>query len=127
MLGFLVAPLVPCIAAAYMVSVMNGDLWAFPVGVLIYSVFAYPFAVILGMPAYLFMSRLGYLSIAQTAAVGAALGLISSFIIIFIFGSGNSRLIDASIIYFLFGYATFGAITAYVFWLISLRPKGISK
>lgn len=122
-LGFLAAPLVPCILAATAASLRQGDLASIPFGTLLYALFAYPFALVLGIPTYLLISRLGHPSLVRVIFSGGILGLISGLIFLELLDlnwvtTGNNGKFT---IILLFGI--FGAITALVFWWLAIRPR----
>jgi hypothetical protein len=105
-LGFLVAPLAPCILIAAFVS---RDVKSFFANTLYYAVFAYPFSFVFGIPAYWLMSRRSTLSMVNVTVGGCILGI-------------NSGVIIFSLPLGLF-FGVFGAITGWVFWRLALRGR----
>jgi len=105
-LGFLVAPLAPCILVAAFVSLDGKNFLA---NTLSYTVFAYPPAFVFGIPAYWLMSRRTTLSMVNVTAAGCILGLNSGAIIFALPGG-------------LYG-CVFGTITGWVFWWFALRGR----
>lgn len=122
-LGFLIAPLTPCVLAATIASLRLVDLLAIPFGTLLYAVFAYPFALVLGIPAYLLMSRVGSLSVLRVTLTGAILGLISGAVLLLLLRAEWVHALDGGMFVTVSIFAVFGAITAWVFWWLALRPR----
>lgn len=120
--GLLAAPLAPCVLAATVASVTVGDLWVIPFLTLLYAVFAYPFALVLGVPAYLLMSRFGLLSMPYLTSAGFFLGCLS-VVIFLMLGADLERVLDSKIFIAFFLFGVFGSITAWVFWWLALRPR----
>lgn len=120
--GFLVAPLAPCVLVATVASVSVGDMGVIPFLTLLYAVFAYPFALVLGVPAYLLMSRFGLLSMPYLTSAGFFLGCLS-VVIFLMLGADLERVLDSKIFIAFFLFGMFGSITAWVFWWLTLQPQ----
>ncbi|MGO9443516.1 MAG: hypothetical protein ACLPXB_01925 [Thiobacillaceae bacterium] len=117
--AFLLAPLAPCLAQALLMK----NAFA----IIIYSVFAYPLGLGLGIPAYLVFRRLGWLSFPKVMFAGLFLGGVGAILIDYVFaGPGASysiRLLAPTIVIF----AADGAIAASVFWLVGLRGTPLTE
>ena len=123
--AFLVSPLVPCILAATFAAIRNGDLLAIPIATLLYAIFAYPFALALGVPTYLVMSRLGAMSLLQVIVSGALLGAVSGVLMPGLLGMQLewARAFESGLFNTVLLFTMFGSITAFVFWWLALRQR----
>jgi len=123
--AFLVSPLAPCALTAIFTAVRNGDPLAIPIATLLYAIFAYPFALVLGVPAYLVMSRFGALSLLRVAVSGALLGAVSGVLMPGLLGLQLEwmRAVESGLFTTVLLFAIYGAITACVFWWMALRPR----
>ncbi len=122
-LGFIIAPLAPCLVASIAVCFSRGDLAAIPIAMFLYALFAYPFSLVFGVPIYLLFSRLGYISMWQVVVAGTILGFISGATLPFIMGVEWKGAMDSDLISTALLFAIFGAITAWAFWWVALRPR----
>lgn len=121
-LGFLIAPLAPCVLAATVLAISHGDFLVLPIAILLYAFFAYSFGLMLGVPAYFLISRLGYLSMLQVTFAGSLLGFISGAILPFVIGTGWPSADSSGMSMLLLIFTGFGTVTAWVFWWLSIRP-----
>ena len=111
-LGFALSPL----ASGVFQAAFMGNPAAFMV-----VIFSYPFALMLGIPAFMVARRLGWLSPLAVVAVGATLGLLAGVVINYSAGFGFGGYSAGSIIVGFLLFAVHGAIVAGLFWLIALR------
>ena len=123
--AFLVSPLATCALAATFAAVRNGDLLAIPIATLLYAIFAYPFTLVLGVPAYLVMSRLGALSLLRVVVSGVLLGAVSGVLMLGFLDLQLewARAIESGLFTTVLLFAMYGAITACVFWWLALRQR----
>ena len=124
-LGFSLAPLAPCLLAATVAAAKHGQIVAIPIGTLLYAIFAYPLAFALGIPAYLLMARLGWVSMPQVASAGFFLGCISGILILLTLGGAEWQrilVLNKAIAMPIVMYGVYGLLTACVFWWLALRP-----
>lgn len=112
--GFLVAPLAP----ALLHGLFTGGLPGFLFGAL----FSFPATLILGLPALIVFSRLGWLNLWATVAAGAVLGALACLLLAFAF---NARLnITPSALLGVAMLIVYGTIASATFWFVALRAKG---
>src|SRR5215475_9974391 len=84
-LAFLVSPLLTpatFIFTATLRSGINDPVSVFPKVFMLYGPFAYLTALIIGLPAFLIYRRLGWERLIYYSAGGAAIGLLTAFLII---------------------------------------------
>ena len=120
-LGFLIAPLAPCLLVAIAVCLGQGDLLGIPFAMLLYAFFAYLYALVFGVPAYLLMSRFGYVSLPHVITTGAVLGFASGATIPVVMGVAWARAVDSGLLKVALLFTIFGTLTAYTFWWLVLR------
>lgn len=120
-IGFLVAPLVPCVLAATVASLRHGVVLAIPFATLLYAAFAYPVAFLLGIPAYVLMSRLGSLTVLRVTLAGSVLGSISGAVLLVVLGADGMPAFTSGMYITAMIFAVWGAIAAWVFWWVALR------
>jgi len=109
-LGFALSPLA---SGVFNVAFM-GNPYAF--GIVILS---YPFALMLGIPAFIIARYLDWLSLRAVIAGGAGLGFLAG-IIVGLAGSGFGGYPAWSVILGFLLFAAHGAVVAGLFWLIAL-------
>ena len=124
--GFLVAPMMPALVLAGMVLAAGGDSQT-----LGYAAFAgyisYPFALLVGLPAFLFMRRKRWDGVRAYALAGLALGL--TFLALFVGLAGfDGDAADSAWLNLLSNLAVMlpfvlacAVVSSVVFWLIA-RP-----
>jgi hypothetical protein len=117
--AFALAPGAPCVLAGLVAAILNDGLASFPVVFLLYAVVAYPLALITGVPAYLVLSRIGPLRRVPTILVGTALGAACGLVITL----AGRQLAPAVFAKQVGLCALYGAVTAFVFWHLALRPQ----
>ncbi len=93
-LGFSVAPLAPCLLAATIESVYQGKIVLIPIATVLYAIFAYPFVFVLGIPAYILMSRFGLVSMPYVTSAGLFLGCVSGILMPLTLGAEWQRVFD---------------------------------
>lgn len=112
--AFLVAPLAPALCFGAVSGLAAGALYV--------AAWAYPSALVLGVPAYCFMRKRGWLKLWQVSIGSSALGLLSYALFFSVFeysGSGAGRIV-------LFAAPVFTAcalVTGITFWAIALRGQ----
>ena len=121
--AFAIAPLAPCLVAATFLVISNRDILVFPAATLVYALFAYSFALALGVPGYLVMSKAGWLSMPKTMVSGTVLGATSGVLLQIFIGVKVQAAFSVEYLTMITIFAVFGAITAWAFWLLALRPK----
>jgi len=121
--AFLIAPLAPCLIAATILVISNRDILAFPVAILLYAAFAYPFAFLLGVPGYFIMAKTGLLSMWPSIAAGSVLGAVSGILLPLFIGVETERAFSAEWWPLVVIFTAFGTITAWAFWWLALRPR----
>ncbi len=109
-LGFLIAPLAPAIVHAFIYKSAMGIVFA-GLG------FAYPTAILFGIPAYLVFKRLGWLRLWQLAIAGFCIGVLALDIYCYAVGARADMRSTAI-------YGAYGLLATSTFWLIALRTKG---
>jgi|GEM_PF-1221131 len=109
-LGFALSPL----ASGVLGVAIKGSPMAFGI-----VIFAYPFALTLGIPAFIVARYLGWLSLPAVIAGGAGLSVLAGLLIA-LDGSGFGGYAAWSVILGLLLFAAHGAVVAGLFWLIAL-------
>ena len=111
-LGFLVAPVGPLLL--FGLATRNASTALF-VGML-----TYPFALVLGAPAYFLMRKKAWLKLWQVALASAALGALSFLTVLAITGSGGGD--SAQALTYIAGVFIGSAIlTGITFWAVAVR------
>jgi len=109
-LGFAMSPLA---SGVFNVLIMGRP------GALLVVIFTYPFALTLGVPAFIVARYLGWLSLRAVIAGGASLGVLAG-ILLGLAGDGFRGYAAWSVILGLLLFAAHGAVVAGLFWLIAL-------
>lgn len=122
------APLLPCVLfAAYMIAlaIVFGEGVELPIalgGFLSWFLLAMPFSylasVILGIPTHWFFRKLGYSTLGTHLVAGAVIGSLVGAAIVFAFWP-NQGIANLSVLVLCI---LAGAIAAWVFWAIAIKP-----
>lgn len=118
LLGFLVAPLAPAIVYAAKV----GSLFAIPLAAL---GFAYPAAILFGVPVFLLCRWLGWFRSWQVVSMCFALGSIALLAYHAAFGAPISPTVP--FVKTVAAFGGYGACAGFVFWLVALRRPPFSE
>jgi hypothetical protein len=125
LIGFAIAPLLPCLFAGIYNAVRQGSAAPIVGDTLRYAMLAYPAALLLGIPAYWLMTRGGptgwHTKPAFVVAVGAGLGAISGVVLPLIVGDAAMRPFVSGLYPIAIEFGFFGAFTAWVFVWIAKR------
>lgn len=117
--AFLAAPLLPALLPAWTAS-QNGSYHPLTVFALLCGAF-YALQVIVGVPAFLLLRRLGL----QQIWFYALVGFVSVAMPLFIYGNSRDQIHEPRQAIYLAGYlGLLGGISAAIFWLIA-RPTAI--
>lgn len=109
-LGFLIAPL----ASGLLQGVVMGNLGA----VIFAWVFAYPFSIILGVPAFLVFKKNSWLKLWQVVVAGTTLGVIGGLLFSLVASFENHSV--QSIIHGLGLFGLHGLVVSLAFWLVAI-------
>ncbi len=120
--GFLVAPAVPlALGAVYSALAGVNALGA----AAMFVVYAYPIALVIGIPAFLWFRRNGWLQWWQVTAAGAAIGAMLPLSLTIVWVSRDG--FDPGAVVFVMDGVVLGALCAFVFWLVGLRIAGKTR
>jgi hypothetical protein len=110
--GFLGAPLISGVLYSVMTLSPSAGFFAL--------IFAYPFAWMLGIPAYLLFRKMGWLKFWQVLLAGAVLGGIACAL--FSWGGSPANLERSDLIWMGL-FIIHGAVVAAMFWLIAIKKR----
>ncbi|GKS90700.1 hypothetical protein [Acidovorax sp. SUPP2539] len=124
--GFLIAPAVPAVLMFAVQAFVIGYSDA-AMGVIIFLIIGYASAVILGIPAYLFLRNRGLVGLEYYLLLGAVIG-VAYYVVVFIptYLKADSKyvleLISNTVGFGVIGLAG-GLIASLVFWFIVIRSR----
>lgn len=109
-LGFLLAP----ISSGLLQAIAEGNLGA----ILVISIFAYPIALILGVPSFFLLKEYGCLRFWHITALGTTLGVLCGLLLSLSASDDNFSI--QSILLDLGFFGLHGLVVSCVFWLVAL-------
>jgi hypothetical protein len=127
LIAFLLAPAAPAAAASIVSLALGGNVSDAGFYLFLCLFYGYPAAAILGVPAYLYCRRRGYLGVWQIALAGAVVGaavpiLLSTFVLVaalFAPANGPDGAISAMLVLFSpIGFVV-GAFSGLAFWWVA--------